>query len=202
MSTQYETLITEVGTADYPYLFKPDTKFNANGEYHVKLTLPEDISKKMIDQYNSVLVNFQKEVGKDKRSPHDQFSKVEKGYQWKFKSKAKVKGKNGSDYEIRPKIYDASNNLITEEIPCYSGSEMKIAYQMRPYHTPTLGVGVKLVLVSVQITKLVSDSGTSKSSSPLFKKTKGFNVSESPVNLNAEKASEREVSPETNEEDF
>lgn len=202
MTTNYETLMTEVGIAEYPYLFKPDTKFNANGEYHVKLTLPEDVSKKMIEEYNKVLLNYQKEVGKDKRSPHDQYTKVENGYQWKFKSKAKVKGKNGSDYEIRPKIYDASNNLITQEVPCYSGSEMKIAYQMRPYHTPTLGVGVKLTLIAVQIKKLVSASDKKSGSSPFKKENDGFNVADAPINLNAEKFSEREVSPETPEEDF
>ena len=46
------TYTTPAGTAFYPYLFTPDTKFDANGVYNVKLRLSEKEAKPIIDLIN------------------------------------------------------------------------------------------------------------------------------------------------------
>lgn len=193
-----KTFTTEVGVAEYPYLFKPDTKFKADGEYSVKLVLSEEDAKEHVDRYEKVIKKHMEEKGTDKRSPYNQYKKVDGGVQFKFKMNAKIKGKNGSDYEQRPKIYDSEANLITKDLACYTGSKMKIAYQIYPYFNNMLGAGLSLMLSSAQITELVTTppEGKSGSSSP-FKKEKGsFKADEVEENTG-----EVETSDEVSEEE-
>ena len=42
MANDYIGVVTPAGTAIYPHLTQPDTKFNAMGEYKVSLSLTED----------------------------------------------------------------------------------------------------------------------------------------------------------------
>lgn len=193
---------TAVGVSDYPYLFKPDTKFNADGEYSVKLTLSKEDAKEHIKRYEDTIKNLMDETGSQKRSVHNQYKDVDGGVQFKFKMKAKVKTDAG-DYDQRPVIYDAQNNIIDKELPCYSGSKMSIAYQIYPYNNPMLGCGVSLRLVSAQITELKQESPDgkgSKKSSPFEKKKQGFDASSVEIKEQVTEKSSDEVSPE--EEDF
>lgn len=196
------TYTTAVGVADYPYLFKPDTKFKADGEYSVKLTLSKDDAKEHVDRYEKIMSEHMNEKGTDKRSPYNQYKKVDGGYEFKFKMNAKIKGKNGSDYEQRPKIYDADANLITKELACYSGSKMKIAYQIYPYFNNMLGAGLSLMLSSAQITELVTTAPEGKGKSSPFKKEKGsFKADEVEANTEKETASS-DANTSENEDDF
>jgi hypothetical protein len=49
------THVSELGEAIYPHLNKPDVKFNENGEYKVKLKVPEAKAKGMIALYEKAI---------------------------------------------------------------------------------------------------------------------------------------------------
>ena len=79
----------------------------------------------------------------------------DKSVEFTFKLKAKVKPQSGADFEQRPKIFDAKGQPITKHLSVYSGTTMKVAFQVIPYHTNMLGTGVSLRLKAVQIIELV-----------------------------------------------
>ena len=48
--------ITRVGEAVFPYLTKPDTEYNSEGVYHVKLKLKKDKASELVKRINDVFV--------------------------------------------------------------------------------------------------------------------------------------------------
>jgi len=47
--------ITRVGEAVFPYLTKPDTEYNSEGVYHVKLKLKKDKASELVKRINDVI---------------------------------------------------------------------------------------------------------------------------------------------------
>jgi len=154
-----KTHTTSVGVAHYPYLFSPDTKFDSNGLYRTKLTLPKADAKSIVDEIEGTI----KEVASQnegKLSPHKPYKSLEDGtVEFTFKLKAKVNTKSGTDFEQRPKVFDAKGVPITEKLSVYSGTKMKVAFQCVPYFTNMLGSGCTLRLKAVQILELVEGKG-------------------------------------------
>ena len=153
---QYVTHTTSEGIANYPYLFSPDTKFDKDGLYRTKLTLPKIQSSERVKLIDKTIDEERKKHRKGKVSPYKPYKKLKDGsVEFTFKLKAKVKPKSGADFEQRPKIFDAKGQPIVENLSVYSGTKMKVAYQVIPYHTNMLGTGVSLRLKAVQIIELV-----------------------------------------------
>ena len=73
----------------------------------------------------------------------------------KTRTKAKVNTKSGTDFEQRPKVFDAKGKIITKTLSVYSGTKMKVAFQCVPNFTNMLGSGATLRLKAVQIIELV-----------------------------------------------
>ncbi len=152
------TYTTPAGTAFYPYLFTPDTKFDANGVYNVKLKLKEKEAKPIIDLINKEIASEASKNKSTKKSEFMPYKKVDGGIEFHFKLKAKGKTKAGVEYEKKVKVFDAKGKVIATPINVYSGSTIKVAYQIRPYFTNILGCGASLVLQAVQILNLVEAS--------------------------------------------
>ena len=55
-------LTTPTGVAKYPWLLKPDTKFNADGEYKVTLVLDKEEAEPVIEKIESVLTEHLEEL--------------------------------------------------------------------------------------------------------------------------------------------
>ena len=149
------TYTTPAGIAFYPYLFTPDTKFDANGVYNVKLKLTDKEAKPIIDLISKEITS---ELAKNKSTKKSEFlpyKKTDGGIEFHFKLKAKGKTKAGVEYEKKVKVFDAKGKVIANPLVVYSGSTMKVAYQIRPYFTNILGGGASLVLQAVQILNLV-----------------------------------------------
>ena len=49
-------ITTPVGIAHYPYISKPDTKFNEKGEYKVALSIPKAEAKPIIETIDKSFV--------------------------------------------------------------------------------------------------------------------------------------------------
>lgn len=115
MTTKF---VSPKGTAGYPKLTRPDTKFKAEGEYSTALTLDEKEGKAFLETLKEALIE---EVGNKAATGAQYPCKIEDGkYTFKFKSKNK------------PKLYDSHGKPIknAEELNIGSGSVLKVAGAM------------------------------------------------------------------------
>jgi hypothetical protein len=138
--------ITPTGTAVYPWLNKPDTRFDADGVYSVTLQL----SKADTAPINAVVKPLMN-GGKNnpiKAELDDQGEKTG-NYLVKFKLKALVKPKKSEPFSQAPVLLDEDGNRLTALIA--GGSKMKVAYE--PFAYSALGGGVSLRVKKVRIAK-------------------------------------------------
>ena len=158
MINEKEIHTTPIGTGNYPYLFTPDTQFEKpDGVYTVKFVLSEKDAKPFIKIYEDTLKARQQKDNTEKRAPYNQYKILKDGtVEFKFKLKAKVVMKDGTDFEQRPKILNP-DKTVAEKQPVYSGSKMKIAFQAVSWANPMQGVGVTLRLKAVQLIEVVSE---------------------------------------------
>tara|TARA_R110000764_G_scaffold65147_1_gene136645 strand:- start:1236 stop:1916 length:681 start_codon:yes stop_codon:yes gene_type:complete len=172
-----QNVTTPTGVALYPWLTKPDTKFNEEGEYKVNLVLSKEDAQPLLKVINSVFEeNLKEEIKKQKKKdiktanpPYseqfDDDGKPTGNLIFKFKSKAAYK----------PAIFDAQNNPMVDP-PVWGGSEIKVNAGLYPYASPLYGAGVSLKIRAVQVIRLVEGSeGASRFG---FDKTSGYDSKE------------------------
>lgn len=138
--------VTPTGTAVYPWLNKPDTRFDADGVYSVTLQL----SKADTAPINAVVKPLMN-GGKNnpiKQELDDQGEKTG-NYLVKFKLKALVKPKKSEPFSQAPILLDEDGNRLTALIA--GGSKMKVAYE--PFAYSALGGGVSLRVKKVRLAK-------------------------------------------------
>lgn len=155
--------VSPKGTAGYPKLTRPDTKFNAEGVYSTSLVMDEKTAKPFVELIEQAYVDeFGPKVVAKANWPY----KEEEGqYTFKFKSKQK------------PKLFDAKGTAIksADELNVGSGSVMKVqgAISCRA----VLGKNyATLYMNAVQIIDLVEYSG-----SPFDSEEGGFTVEDEPT---------------------
>jgi hypothetical protein len=157
--------ITPKGTAQYPYLTKPDTKFNPDGDYKINLELESSEASEImsfLDEQFAEAVEAAKKANPGKKikqgdvpySVDENTGKVTV----RFKLKAKVTPKNGEPFEQRPALFDAKGNPLDADAKIGGGSKVKVAYEAIPYFTAIAGAGVSLRLRAVQVIELVEFS--------------------------------------------
>ena len=172
-----KTLTTPVGTARYPHLNRPDTKFDDVGVYKVNLELTAEEAEPFLKQaeelFSAFVAEKKAELKKDKIKLHSAPWEENDGLvQLKLKVKAMGKGKDGETYSRAPKLFNASGEIITDNIG--GGSKIKVAVVPYCWYTGTLGAGITLQPKAVQVLDLVTwgDGGSAVSY--------GFDVEEAP----------------------
>lgn len=182
---QHENIVTPLGTAIYPWLVEPDTKFNALGEYKVSLSLPMNKAEpliKKIDEAIEKAKTLAPEGKKVKVAEPPYYNEVDSDEQetgnvlFKFKSKAKIQTKDGKTINMSPKLFDAKGTLLTDIEQVWGGSKIKISADLAPYFVGAVGAGVSLRLKAVQIIDLVTGGGTNANSYG-FEATEGYEAS-------------------------
>ena len=172
MKTKNVTLVTPVGTAQYPWLNKADTHFNENGVYHVDMVFEskEDVSE-FIASAEAVRDAYFDELC-EKDAKKKRFIKTDigeelddgEGFKIKFKSNASFVGKDGNVIKVKIPLFDGSGK------PCPkakigSGSQIRVSCQVIPYANPaSKTVGVSFRLQGVQVVQIVEWGGQSASS--------------------------------------
>ena len=141
--------VSPLGVAVYPYLHKPDVKFNKDGEYKTTLRIKKDDAQETItriDEAISASVNQIKKGNGSKsvKTANPPYKIDENGdYLINFKLKAKVtNSKTGNSWTQKPALFDASGQPIAKDTIVWGGSEMKVSYELVPYHTSLVGAGV------------------------------------------------------------
>jgi hypothetical protein len=168
-----KTYTTGIGVLNYPYLVKPDTKFNADGLYHCKLALSKQDGEPLVKEIENSLATLKTK----KLSSFKPYKKVENGYEFSFKLKAKVATKSGAMYEQKPKLFDSKGQIMADkEMSVWGGSKGKVAFQIYTYENSMLGSGVTLKLRAVQITELVQGKSKDSSESYGFSSEDGYEV--------------------------
>ena len=173
--------VTPKGTFIWPKLNEPDTKYNADGVYEVKLAFDEgtDLSalkakvQKQIDKKYDDMVEQLTADGKGgmakkltKRDIDDHFKAEEDEATGEetgrviIKAKMKASGvskKTGKRWQRSPDIIDAKGNKIKNPPSIGGGTEGKLCVELAPYYAPNDKViGVSFRLEAAQIIKLVS----------------------------------------------
>jgi hypothetical protein len=180
---------TPVGIAQYPYLTKPDTKFNPDGEYKINLEIAAEDATEIctfLDEQLAVAVAKAKKENPGKKikegSPGYELNEETGKVTLKFKLKAKVTTKSGDSFDQKVALFDAKGTPITNAPNVGGGSKVKVAYEVFPYYTAMVGAGVSLRVKAVQILNLVEFSGGASAGAFGFGEEDGYEAKASQEN--------------------
>ena len=172
-----KTVTTPAGIARYPHLNRPDKKFSEVGEFKVNLELSSDEAEPFIKQIEGIFAEFlaakKTELKKDKLKLHAAPWEENDGVTMlKLRVKAVGKNKEGEEFSRAPKLFNASGEVITDNIG--GGSKLKAAVVPYCWYTASLGAGITLQPKAVQVLDLVTwgDGGSASAY--------GFDVVEAP----------------------
>ena len=137
------------GEANFPHLNKPDTEFNSEGIYQVKLVMDKETAQDDIKIINNVIAEELKKQNQLHPNKTDKFIRAPLPYkeledgriQFHFKTK------------FKPKIVD--HNLDDLDKNIWGGSIIRVNYKPVGYYVSSTGLGCTLRLVAVQVKKLV-----------------------------------------------
>jgi len=137
------------GEANFPHLNTPDTEFNSEGIYQVKLVMDKETAQDDIKIINNVIAEELKKQNQLHSNKTDKFiraplpfKELEDGrIQFHFKTK------------FKPKIVD--HNLDNLDKNIWGGSIIRVNYKPVGYYVASTGLGCTLRLVAVQVKKLV-----------------------------------------------
>jgi hypothetical protein len=155
--------VTPIGRAMFPKLFRPDTKFDADGVYSIDIIFDSSDDQSFVSEHLEALAGeYQKMIKKKvKNLPISEVTNEdgEDTGQIKLKAKVKAMGKYGPR---RPAVYDSTGKQITNPIDIGNGSLCRAQVNVKGYNTGA-NVGLTLELVGVQIIELVEYQGASHS---------------------------------------
>ena len=171
--------ISPKGRTEWAKLWKPDTKFNVDGEFGTKLIMDNadatEIMSMLDAAHESAIKSALAETGKtrDKLRVTDPYviNQETGDVTIKLKLKAKVTTQKGDKFDQKPLVVDAKRNPITSEIPLWNGSLVRVGFQVIPYYTSLAGAGLSLRLRSVQVIEALA--GNSEATS-LFEDENGY----------------------------
>lgn len=153
------------GTAVWPRIDTPDTKFDEDGVFSCKLHVSEGDFKAFEAQINKqVEAEYKAECasqGKDKlrRASSCPLRITDDGeYEIFAKQKAKVHTKSKGTLEFSIAAYDSQGKKI-ETPKIGSGSTLKMAVEVNTWFVPSQGFGYTLRLRAVQVIDLVEYGG-------------------------------------------
>lgn len=199
---------TPKGTAYWAKLFRPDTKFDADGVYSIKLRLPSATATKLTDHISQVMGESVERAKKENPTKKGSIKPANPPYvdlydedgnetgeiEFNFKQKAVIKTRRGT-MEKKPAVFDAKGKPITDDVDVGNGSVVKVAYEAIPYYTSMAGAGVSLRLTAVQLIDLKAGGLGGFS----FGVEDGYEFSESDVKQTDEIFSEDDNEEETDD---
>jgi hypothetical protein len=159
---------TEAGIAIYPYLIEPDTEYNSDGEYKVKLKLAPDaevydVKRKSLGSLQEFIDEMlEKSVEKAKQENKGKIKEADAPYTFdedtgellvNFKLYATGTTRDGKPFTQKPALFDAKGKPF-EGDEIWGGSKIKVSFEVVPFYTKLIGAGVTLRLKAAQIIEL------------------------------------------------
>jgi hypothetical protein len=163
---------TPKGIAQYPWLSKPDTKFNEEGVYKVDLIIPKADAIPLLKQINEV---FAENVDKQTKKAKGQDVVKAKPPYWEELDDAKQPTGNvvlRLKSKYKPAVFDAKGIPMVDS-NIWGGSELKVNGTIAPYFTSIIGAGVSLRLSAVQVIQYV-EGGSGGAQGFGFKEEVGY----------------------------
>lgn len=160
-----DRMTTPKGIAIYPHLTKADTKFDAAGEYHVKLALTEADAAPLVAQLDALVVSAVAQM-KEKHpkfakkmisvAPYDTENEEHPGkVVLKFKMTENVTPKKGDPFTQKPALFDSALKPLPADVRIGGGSIIRVSFEPFPYFAATdKKAGISLRLVAVQVVEL------------------------------------------------
>lgn len=190
MATKQPRYTTPKGTAKYPWLSTPDTKFNPDGDYKVTLVVPVQEADTIMSFLDEQLAASQAQA--TKANPGKKIKVADAPYkideengnvEINFKLKARVNMQNGDSFEQRPALFDAKGKPLTD-VNVGGGSKVKVSYECVPFYTALIGAGISLRLRAVQVIDLVEFTGGADAGAYGFEEEDGYasNAEANPFN--------------------
>lgn len=205
---------TPKGRAVFPRVNKPDTKFNPDGDFSVKLSLTEAEAAPLIEKLEGAAKeSFASAVKENKgkkvkqadlpfKQETDQEGNETGNLLFNFKLKAKVTKQDGESYTQRPSIYDAKGKSVDPAKTIVGGgSIIKVAYEIFPFFTALIGAGISLRLKAVQVLELV-EYGERSAKSYGFGEEEGYSAEDMESDSNFGASSDSPAAEESANEDF
>lgn len=171
-------ITTPKGTAQYPWLNTPDTKFSEHGDYKVNLIVPADQAKDFVAKVTAARKQAAIEEKAKKLAPLPFDKEVDdQGNETgnvviKCKVANKVSKRTGEVWDRRPALFDARLNPINDKVG--GGSEIKLSCELYFWKSPSLGMGVSIQPLAVQVLKLVELSSGASADDFGFEAEEGF----------------------------
>ena len=190
-----DTLTTPRGKFIWPHLTTPNTQFDENGVYEVRLQFELEPNKSFLDKLSHVFDRGYEDLCSTKNKKikirdylkthsDDERNPIPEGHgELKFKMKASGTN-NGESWTQRPALFDSQGNVMNKILEesgdkIGSGSIGKISFQPKFYFVASVGAGLTLRLKAAQILKMVTYSGGGSDISKFgFEKTDGFTIDE------------------------
>lgn len=161
-----------LGSAIYPFIEQPSTKFNAAGDYSVKLRLDGEDAKAFKATVDAWCEQSYQEAIKNETNPAKKKNKKRQNPPYEevfddagnetgaidFKFKALHSGtrkKDGSPWKFTLPIYDRKGQQIQKRIGIGGGSTIRVYFTATLYDVSSTGCGVKLKMDAVQLVELV-----------------------------------------------
>lgn len=214
MSKKYQKFLTPLGTAKFPALVVPDTKFNADGVYKTGLLMTaedaEELSEKIIEVRDAFRKQTMKDADKKRQAVLKKYSNREPTTEdldedgeetglvcFNLTMKATVTKQDKTTFTQQPKIFDTDNKDIRHEgLRLWGGSTLKAAGELVPYcMDSSKEFGVSLRLKAVQVHTL-NEGGDSAEGYGFDTCDDGFKAAPTPPELQAND------STEADEDDF
>jgi hypothetical protein len=148
-------LTTPIGTALYPKLTTPDTKFDENGVYSVKLMLTKADYESLVQKIDPWLEG-KKSLKRSERLPLKENDDGE--YELYAKQNATRETKKGT-FEFVVALFDSAGKKINNPPNIGSGSKMRLGVIPVAWFSPLIGVGYTFRLKAAQIIELKEFDG-------------------------------------------
>lgn len=170
-----ERFVSPKGRFIYPWLTTPDTKFDAEGVYRLKLAVPAaeagDLVEALEAKYEENRTGNKAKVREEGSRPWELDEETNE-YLFTFKMKAVVTTKKEEKFTQRPTIFDTTGQPC-EDLKIGGGTIGKISYEIIPYANKMIGAGISLRLKAVQILELI-EYGSGDANSYGFGDEEGF----------------------------
>lgn len=175
-----QAITTGIGTASYPKLIVPDTKFNADGLFSCRITVSEEDFKAFRAQLDPIIEKAYKATctaqGKEVKRANEPCKINDSGeYEIYAKQAAKIKVSPTADnpdgvVEFKIALFDANVKPITDEPKIGSGTKLRMSVTPYTWYVPSQGFGYTLRLKAVQIIELLEYQSTG------FTATEGYST--------------------------
>jgi hypothetical protein len=158
---------TPMGTARWPRLATPDTKYAEHGEYKCDLIVPLKEAEPFIAKVEKLYAAEFKEQKLKKKAdfPWEEELDDQDNKTGNVVLKCKVKNrltKSGEVWDRKPPVFDSKGNRVEANIG--GGSKLRMNLELYFWGADSLGFGVSLQINAVQIIELVEYDAASADS--------------------------------------